>query len=420
MKQFHNKWFALSLLFAMYVINIIDRHIINILVEPIKHDLDLTDAQMGLLTGLAFGLFYTLLGVPIAVLADRVHRARLIAVCSVLWSIASASTGAATSYFAAIVSRMGVGVGEAGLTPTATSLIADLFPPAQRGKAIGLYMSAVPIGTMLAGLLGGSLASSVGWRLTFIIMGLVGLAFTLLFLAAFREPSRGVQDGQAAGAELLHHSVLDTTRFILQRKSCRHFFAAYTLVAFVGAAINNWTPAFFMRTHHMTLMQMAATIGTVFGLGGALGMIAGGFIGDRAAVRHPSSYLRLPALALLITMPLYVAVFLSASALVAGILLVVPVFMSGVMLPPVLALLQRLVKPNMRAVSVAIFLLVILLAGMGFGPLVVGAISDMLQPVAGEDSLRYALLCVMPLNLLAVVLFWRGGGFVASDLAQPS
>jgi MFS family permease len=404
------------LLFVMYVINIIDRHIINILVEPIKRDLVLTDTQMGFLTGFAFAIFYTTLGVPIAVLADRYSRARLIAACSAMWSLMTAATGAAQSYFTAAVSRMGVGVGEAGLTPAATSLIADLFPPEQRGKALGIYASAVPIGTMLAGLLGGWLADTIGWRNTFKALGAVGLLFTLFFLVTFKEPLRGAGDGVVAGDVTKRHTIVETVQFMLQSRSCWHFLGAFAMFGLVGAAINNWTPAFFMRTHDLTLMQMAASIGAIFGIGGAVGMIAGGFVADRAATRDVSAYLRMPAVALLVTLPLYVAVYLSPSAMLAGTLLVVPVITTAVILPPVLALLQRLVKPNMRAVSVAAFLLVLHLAGMGGGPLVVGALSDFLQPVAGSDSLRYALLCVIPLNGIAVWLFWRGSRYVKADI----
>jgi MFS family permease len=332
----------------------------------------------------------------------------------------SAATGVAQSYVAAALSRMGVGVGEAGLTPAATSLIADLFPPQQRGKAIGLYTSAVPIGTMLAGLLGGWLAATIGWRATFITMGVVGLAFTVLFLATFREPPRGAADLLGVHEAMRRHTVVETVRFMLQSRSCWHFLGAFAVVGFVGAAINNWTPAFFMRTHDMTLMQMAASIGTIFGIGGAIGMLAGGVIADRAAARDVSAYLRMPAIALAVTLPLYMAVYLSPSALVAGLLLVVPVVTMAVILPPVVALLQRLVRPNMRAVSVATFLLVLHLAGMGLGPLVVGLISDGLQPIAGDDSLRWALLCVIPLNAIGVWLFWRGSRFVQADIERAT
>ena len=418
MQFIRNKWFGLSLLFVMYVINIIDRHIINILVEPIKHDLDLSDAQIGFLTGIAFALFYTVMGVPIAVLADRFNRAKLIAACSAVWCLMTAATGAASSYFWAALSRMGVGVGEAGLTPAATSLIGDMFRPADRGKAIGLYMSAVPIGTMLAGWVAGWLADSVGWRMTFIALGIVGALFTLAFLLVFVEPPRATLDDVPKQPERNRYSIVETAKFIHQQKSCRYFFPAFAIVGFVGAAINNWSPAFFMRSHGMSLVQMATSIGTVFGVGGAIGMVAGGLIADRAAKRDVASYLKIPAWALLATLPLYFGVYLSPNAWIAGMLLVIPVINAAIILPPVLALLQRLVKSTMRAVSVSLLLLVLHLAGMGFGPLIVGALSDLLSPYAGADSLRYALLCVIPLNLVAVHLFWRGSNHIADDLRR--
>lgn len=412
------KWYALGLLFTTYVINIIDRHIINILVEPIQADLGLNDTQIGFITGLAFAFFYTVMGIPLALLADRRNRTRLICMCSMLWSLMTAASGAASGYASMAATRMGVGIGEAGLTPTANSLIGDLFTPRNRGKALGIYISAVPVGTMLAGLIGGWLASAWGWRTTFLVLGATGLALTVLFWLTFREPLRGGLDESCTSLKPTTFSVMDTIRHLYRMRSCRCFFAAFAIVGFVGAAINNWTPAFFMRSHGMNLMQMAASVGLVFGIGGAAGMLAGGWMADGFAQRTASSYLRIPALAVLLGLPLYFAAFLMQSTQLAMFLLVVPVTVGAIILPPVLALLQRLTRNNMRAVSVAVFLIVVHLFGMGFGPLLVGKISDSLLPFAGIESLRWALLCVIPLNLLAAFLFWRGARHVEDDIAN--
>lgn len=414
----NRSWLGLGLLFILYVFNIVDRHIVNVLAEPIKHELALTDAQVGFFTGFAFALFYTLMGIPLAILADRYNRMRLIAACSVIWSMMTAATGAATNYFQAILSRMGVGLGEAGLTPTANSLIADLFEPRQRGRALGLYASAVPVGTMLAGWLGGWMAERIGWRHTFIVLGAFGLALTLLFLLLFREPARGAQDTESAEIRAHATGFMTTLRHLLSLRSCRYFFAAFAIVGFVGAAINNWTPAFFMRSHQLSLATMAATIGTVFGIGGAIGMISGGALADHFAARNVSAYLKIPAISLLISLPLYGATFLVSNTWLAGILLIVPVITAAVILAPALALLQKLVHSGMRAVAVAIFLLVLHVAGMGLGPLVVGQLSDLFQPLLGANALRYAILCVVPFNLIAVALLWRGARYVPADLTR--
>lgn len=411
------RWYALALLFVTYVVNIIDRHIINILVEPIQADLGLNDTQIGFITGLAFAFFYTVMGIPLALLADRWHRTRLICLCSTLWSCMTAASGAATGYASMAATRMGVGIGEAGLTPTANSLIGDLFPPRNRGTALGIYISAVPIGTMLAGLVGGWLASAWGWRATFYGLGAVGLALTVLFWLTFREPARGRLDDASSRPRQASYSIVDSIAHLYRKRSCRYFFAAFAIVGFVGAAINNWTPAFFMRSHGMDLMQMAASVGLVFGIGGALGMIAGGWLADGFSRRGPAGYLRMPALAILLGLPLYFAAFLAERTELAVLLLVVPVTVGAVILPPVLALLQRLTPNNMRAISIAVFLIVVHLVGMGFGPVLVGGLSDVIQPFAGADSLRYALLCVIPFNLLAAFLFWRGARHVEADIA---
>lgn len=411
-------WLGLDLLFVLYAFNIVDRHIVNVLAEPIKRELALTDAQVGFFTGFAFALFYTIMGIPLAILADRYNRARLIAACSVIWSLMTAATGAANSYHQAILSRMGVGLGEAGLTPAANSLIADLFEPRRRGRALGLYVSAVPIGTMLAGWLGGWMAERIGWRHTFIALGAFGFALTLLFLLLFREPRRGAQDLASAAARASPPGFMTTLHHLLSLHSCRYFFAAFAIVGFVGAAINNWTPAFFMRSHGLSLVTMAATIGTVFGIGGAIGMIGGGALADHFAARDVSAYLKVPAISLLLALPLYGATFLVSNTWLAGILLIVPVITAAVILPPALALLQKLVHSGMRAVAVSIFLLVLHVAGMGLGPLVVGQLSDLFQPQLGANALRYAILCVVPFNLIAVALLWRGARYVPTDLVR--
>lgn len=411
------KWYALALLFATYVINVIDRHIINILVEPIQRDLGLNDTEIGFITGLAFALFYTVMGIPLAVLADRWHRAKLICLCSTVWSVMTMASGTATGFMSMSATRMGVGIGEAGLTPTANSLIGDLFSPRSRGKALGIYISAVPVGTMLAGLIGGWLAATWGWRVAFYAVGVAGLLLTLLFWFTFREPKRGILDDAVSIPEKETYSIRETVVHLYSKRSCRYFFPAFAIIGFVGAAINNWTPAFFMRSHGMDLMQMAASIGLVFGIGGAAGMIAGGWMADGFAKRKPAAYLRVPALAVLLGLPLYFAAFLVKDTMAAMFLLVVPVTVAAIILPPILTLLQRLTKNNMRAVSVAVFLIVVHMVGMGFGPLLTGALSDALQPLVGEASLRYALLCIIPLNLVAAFLFWRGARHVAADIS---
>lgn len=414
------KWFMLAVLVVVYVINIIDRHVINILLEPIKNDLELTDAQAGFVAGLAFALFYTIMGIPIATLADRFSRTKVIAVCSAIWSAMTALTGAAGNYLVMAGARMGVGIGEAGLTPSANSLIGDLFEPADRGKAIGIYHVAVPVGTMLAGFVGGWLESIVGWRNTFLILGIAGMVITGLFILVFREPPRGEVDDIASRPEQDRYSILDTIKFLYSKTSCRYFFPAFALIGFVASAINTWTPAYFMRTFDMSLMSMATTIGLVGGIGGAIGMLAGGVFADRLGSRDVSAYLKIPAIAMALTFPPTLGLFLAGWPWLASIFFLAPVITVAIVTIPVLALLQRLAKNNMRAVAVALFLLVIHLVGMGFGPIIVGLISDMLNGVYGDDSLRIALLAIVPLNLVAIWLFWRGSRFVASDLNLPA
>ena len=418
MTKANHKWYVLALLFVTYIFNIVDRHIINILLEPIKIDLALSDAQAGFLAGFAFAIFYTVMGVPIAVLADRFNRAKLIALCVALWTVMTAMTGAASNFVSMAVARMGVGVGEAGLTPSANSLIGDVFKPNERGRAIGIYHSAVPIGSMIAAFLGGTLGSYVGWRMTFIILGVAGLLVAALVRITLIEPPRGYLDDVSSTPEKEQYSVIETATYLFRLKSCRYFMAAVALVGFVGNAINTWTPAFFMRTHEMNLMDMAIVVGTIGGIGGAIGMVAGGLVADYYGSRDARSYMRIPAIALLTTLPLYSGVYLASEPWMASGMLIAPVITGAIIFPPIITLLQKLVKNNMRAVAVAILLLVLHLVGMGLGPLVVGLISDLLQPIYGTNSLRFALLSVMPINLLAVWLFWRASNVILPDITH--
>ncbi len=416
--QSASRWWMLGLLFLVYVFNIVDRHIINILLEPIRLELELNDSQAGFLAGFAFAIFYTLMGVPIAALADRYSRTRLIVLCSGLWSVMTALTGMATGYISMALTRMGVGVGEAGLTPSANSLIGDMFKPTDRGKAIGIYQSAVPVGTMLAGLIGGFMGPALGWRNTFVLLGAFGLILTVVFWIVFREPQRGLLDDLSSRPEKSRYSIWETIRYMLSQKSVQYFFPAFALVGLVGSAVNTWTPAYFMRSHEMSLLHMATTIGTIGGIGGAIGMIGGGYIADRMVRNDLAAYMKIPAIALLAAAPLFFGVYLAGNVTLAAAFLLGPMIVGTAIVVPVLALIQRLVKNNMRAVSVAVFLLVIHLLGMGLGPLLVGMLSDALEPKFGVESLRYALLAFIPLILVAVFLFWRARLFVASDLGN--
>ena len=283
------------------------------------------------------------------------------------------------------------------------------------GRALGIYFSANPIGAMLAGFLGGALGSYVGWRMTFIILGAAGLLVAVLVRMTLIEPPRGTLDDVSSMPEKERYSVVETVTYLFRFKACRYFMPAVVLMGFAGAAIIVWTPAFFIRTHGMSLMHMAVIIGVIGGIGGAVGMIAGGLAADYFGTRDVTAYMKIPAITLLITFPFYCGVYLAPESWMAVGFLIVPVVTGNIVLLPVIAFIQRLVKHNMRAVAIAVFLLILHVVGLGSGPFLVGLISDFLEPTFGTSSLPYAILTVMPILLLAVWLFWRASNFISVD-----
>ncbi len=391
---------ALVLLTIVYAFNFLDRQIMGILVQPIKAELALSDTQLSLLGGLAFALFYTTLAVPIATLADRASRTWIITVALVMWSGFTALCGAAQNFTQLFLARLGVGVGEAGGVAPSYSLIADFFPPERRARALGTFSLAVPIGASLGIFFGGWIAANISWRTAFIVVGLAGVVFAIPFRLLIREPPRGRFDPPAPPpapfAEVLR---------LLTRKP------AFWLLA-LGAAASSmmgyglifWMPSFFMRSLGLSLIETTWFYGTLGLVGGMAGIWLGGVLGDRLGPRDRSAYGRIPAIAFALGVPFYL-VGLSLTWLPGVfVMLLIPTALGLVWLGPVLAAIQGMVPPAMRATASALFLLVNNLIGIGGGTLFLGAMSDLLAARFGDDSLKYAIFSGLPLFLLAALL----------------
>ncbi|WBX85208.1 spinster family MFS transporter [Sphingosinicella microcystinivorans] len=391
------RYFVVAMLSLVYMLNFLDRQLLSILAEPIRGELMLTDTQLGLLTGFMFALFYTAFGVPVAWMADRVNRVRVVAAACALWSLFSAACGLAQNFTQLALARIGVGVGEAGGSPPSYSIIADYFPPERRGFALALYSLGVPLGTTAGAALGGWIAAVHGWRTAFIAIGLPGVLVALLLVLLVREPRRGRFETPTTDRPPFWQAI-------------RTFFASRTLSlaaisasisGFVGYAMLAWTPAFLMRTKSMTLTEVAMYYSIVSGIASAVGILLSGYLVDRFGRRSPHIYGLVPAAALFVSLPFYIAGVNAETWQVGLAFFSVPFAMYITYLAPSLAVIQNTVPPNRRSTSSALLLFVINIVGLGGGPLFVGLVSDGLAPVYGDKSLGLAMLALSPLFLLA-------------------
>lgn len=401
---------TLWILLVVYIFNFIDRQIVNILAEPIARDLGLSDTQIGLMTGLAFALFYTVLGIPIARFADRptTHRPRLIAVALAVWSAMTALCGLAQNFWQLLIARIGVGVGEAGCTPPAHSLISDMVPPGKRASALAFYSLGIPIGTLLGMIIGGTLADLVGWREAFVIVGLPGLALALLVWFALRDPRRA--DAAAILAAQNQPSALPLGEAVTEVMRSRAFvllLAAGSAASFLAYGKTTWTTIFFQRTHDLTPGQVGLWFGLLGGLGGILGTWAGGYLADRLGARNRRHVLTAPAIGMAIAVPLAIAAYHAPSWPLALALLLVPTVFNSLYYGPTYSAAQGLVPLRARAIAAAVLLFFQNLIGLGLGPLFFGMLSDWLQPAYGAESVRYVLYGAAVLGLVPAFFFWR-------------
>jgi predicted MFS family arabinose efflux permease len=394
---------ALILLVVVYTFNFIDRQIVGILAVPIKADLGLTDTQLGLMGGLAFALFYTGLGIPVAMLADRYSRTWIITGALVIWSGMTAVCGLAQNFGQLFLARLGVGVGEAGGVAPAYSLISDYYPPHQRARALSIYSFGIPIGSALGIVFGGLIASHIDWRWAFFAVGLAGIAIAPVFRLGVKEPPRGGYDaGAGEHAPPGIGAILST---LLSKPSFWLISLGASLSSMMGYGLFFWLPSFFVRSYGLALLDASLYFGAIVLVGGLAGIWAGGWLGDRLGQARRTRYLQVPAVAFCCTIPFYVLALFSPSLVLTFVVLLVPTAMGLVWLGPVISTIQHLVRPDMRATASAVFLFVNNLIGIGIGTYAIGALSDGLQVHFGEESLRYAILAGTSFYLVAAAIF---------------
>ena len=409
-------YYALAMLVVVYTLNFIDRQIISILLPSIQAELDIADWQGGLLAGAFFALFYSTLGIPIATLADRGSRVKLISLALLIWSGMTALCGMAQNFAQLALARIGVGVGEAGCSPPAHSLISDYFPPSKRATALGVYSLGISLGIMFGLFVGGLIDELYGWRLAFLIVGLPGVVLALVFLLTVWEPPRGLSE---QGRTATHRPpVSETARFLMRRRSFVHASFGASLAAFAGYSVATFFPTSLARSHGMTSSEIGLWLGLILGLAGGAGIFAGGFFADRFGNVDARWRLWTNAVAGLVSLPFSVAVYLVTDVRIALLVFIVPAFLSNFYQATTFAQTQSIVNLRMRGVAAAVLLLVINMIGLGLGPPVTGFISDLLADRFGADSMRYALLSLVLVGVWSTWHYWRAGVHLPADLER--
>ena len=396
--------YVLTMLTMVYVFNFVDRQVLVILQESIKKELHLSDTQLGLLSGFTFAIFYVTMGIPIARLADKGNRRNTVTLSLGLWSIMTALSGTARNFVQLLLARIGVGVGEAGGSPPAHAMISDYFPPGKRSTALSIYSTGIYFGVLIGFLMGGYLNQRLGWRVAFFTVGLPGVVFALLFYFTVREPARGASDatiGHPEGSQ----SLWDVVRLLASKRSFIFLCLATGLHVFCIYGLINWSPSFLSRLHGLKNTEIGALLGPTFGVGGALGSFAGGWLTDRFGKKDRRLYLRIPAYAILLSIVFAAGALFLRNTTLSVICLGCCASLHSLYLGPAIAVAHSLVPASMRALTSAILFLAINLIGLGFGPLTVGVVSDALAPFLGVESLRWGMSIILLVSVGSTLLF---------------
>jgi MFS family permease len=408
-------WYVLFLMFFLYFSNHVDRQILSILLEPIKAEFDATDTMMGFLTGPAFAIFYATAGIPIARWADRGSRKTVIALSVALWSLLTALSGLAASFTQLALLRVGVGVGEAGCSPPAQSLISDYFPPERRGRAMGVYAAGASAGVAFGFLIGGLLFTLYGWRVSLVVVGAPGILLALLIWLTVREPPRGRFE-QSASTEPM--PVAQAYRFLWTQRSYVYLQFGAALHAVASYGVGMWIVPFFMRIHGLELAQATTVLGIAVLVIGIPGIVAGGWIADLLSRRDARWYVWVPTLGAIFAAPFSVAFLFAPTPLLAIAAYVPHSLLNTLYTGPIYALTVTIAVPRARALAVAIHLLSANLIGLGLGPLGVGALNDFLAPAYGQHAIRYTMLIAVAANVLATFFYLMAGRSLRADIAR--
>lgn len=399
--------YGLALLFLVSLFNYLDRMVIAVMVEPMKADLGLTDTQLGLVSGLAFALLYATCGIPLARFADQGSRKWLLTICLTMWSAMTAVTGLARNFTELFIARMAVGVGEAGCVPASHSMIGDMFPPERRALAVGVFQAGGLIGLSVGLAAAGMAAEAYGWRAALIGVGMLGLPLAILMAFTMREPPRKQSDAKRESASQALAALAGSRPLV-------HLVIGIAIGSFATYGMAQWLPAFFIRSHGLSLTEVGFYGGVTAGAGGVLGTLLGGWAMVHLRPRDARWELWLPAFCYLGCIPFYLLAFWVDSAILAYGIKFGAIFIAAAGGGVALAAIQSYAAPHRRATAVAVMMFLSSLIGLGLGPAAVGAVSDALVGQFGKESLRYALM------LSTVFLGWAGFHFLGAARAASN
>lgn len=419
--------YALAVLTVTYVFNFIDRQLLAILVEPVKAEFGVSDTAMGLLYGFAFALFYATLAIPIAALADRSVRRNILAIAAGTWSLMTVLCGFAATFWQLLFVRIGVAVGEAGGVPPSQSMVNDYYAPEHRATAMAIFSSATFIGSLLALVGGAYIAQSFGWRMAFVVVGAPGLLLALLIRFTIKEPQRGAWDAVQKSAPV-DTNMWQTMQQMWRLPAMRYTILGCSFAAMAGYGLGYWTPSFLIRVYGMSLVQAGMIVGVVATSAGLIGSLFGGWLCDRLSRRDKKWRVWVPALSLLVSLPL-MSLFLvwpeqhvfqlGQFALPVSVLIyAVAAFVGSWWAAPTYVAVQALVAPGQRTLACAVLLLFMNLLGFGLGPVLVGITSDALLPFFGKSAIRYGLLAGMVTYLLGMAFYYAAGRVFEAQLYE--
>ena len=410
---------TLTMLVVVLALNFMDRQILAVLAEPIKHDLALSDTQLGLLYGLAFSVLYSTVGIPLARLADRFDRARILTWSVALFSLMTALCGSATSYWQLLLARVGVGVGEGGTNPPSHSMIADLYPVERRSTAMAIFATGPCLGILLGFMVGGWIGQILGWRAAFLVAGVAGLVVAAAAHLLLKDPGR-IDARCITGRPHALPGPRAVWRSLWRLASMRHLFMGAAVSSIAAYAAIGWLPAFLIRSHGMSVSAAGTALALTLGIVGGGGTLVGGLLADRIGKHNAAWRLRIVAIACLAAIPVWLAMLVEAGSAATLALLVPCGALLAFYLGPTFAMVQSLADPRMRAVVAALLQLVMSLIGLGLGPVAIGVLSDALQTAQGSDSLRLALFIVPAVYLWSAYHYEAAARTIAADLRSAT
>lgn len=413
-----SRTYVLALLTLVYTFNHIDRQILVILLEPIKADLSLTDTQLGLLSGLAFAAFYATLGIPIAMWADRGDRRTIISLALAVWSGMTALSGLAQNYWHLLIARMGVGVGEAGGTPPATSIISDLYGPNERATALGIYTTGIGIGILAGFIIGGVVYEALGWRAAFFIAGVPGLLLALLVKFTLKEPVRGAVEARADVGTA--PTLKETLAFIGGQTSFLFLLAGCCLICISANAFLVFTSSHLQRTYGVGPGDVAIPLGVLIGGVGGIGAVVVGRFCDRLSARDLRWRPWTIAICAALALP-FAWMFLRAPTIeLAYAWNVIPSFIGLIYASIAYTASQELVGLRMRSFASAFMLFCLTLIGIGGGPTLAGWLSTHFNEAGSATPLKSALEIILSLNALSVVFLFLSGRTYDRDVKRAA